>query len=43
MQCCCFLDSLTLPVYALLDPNPMPLDAELQLPCVCGLNLKGCA
>ncbi|GAA5999006.1 uncharacterized protein JCM10292_003251 [Rhodotorula paludigena] len=40
-SCCCFLDSLTLPVYALLDPNPMPLDAELQLPCVCGLNLKG--
>ncbi|BGP16113.1 hypothetical protein JCM10213v2_004107 [Rhodosporidiobolus nylandii] len=39
-SCCCFLDSLTLPVYSLLDPNPMPLDAELQLPCVCGMSLK---
>ncbi|BGP40006.1 hypothetical protein JCM10450v2_003986 [Rhodotorula kratochvilovae] len=39
-SCCCFLDSLTLPVYSLLDPNPMPLDAELQLPCVCGYTMK---
>ncbi|GAA6027182.1 hypothetical protein JCM8097_002462 [Rhodosporidiobolus ruineniae] len=39
-SCCCFLDSLTLPVYSLLDPNPMPLEAELQLPCVCGMTLK---
>ncbi|GAA5998490.1 hypothetical protein JCM5350_003034, partial [Sporobolomyces pararoseus] len=39
-SCCCFLDSLTLPVYSLLDPNPSPLDAELVLPCVCGMRLK---
>ncbi|GAA6016537.1 hypothetical protein JCM11491_002354 [Sporobolomyces phaffii] len=39
-SCCCFLDSLTLPVYSLLDPNPSPLDAELVLPCVCGMQLK---
>ncbi|GAA5959797.1 hypothetical protein JCM21900_001018 [Sporobolomyces salmonicolor] len=39
-SCCCFLDSLTLPVYSLLDPNPVPLDAEMCLPCVCGMNLK---
>ncbi|BGP61365.1 hypothetical protein NBRC10512_003678 [Rhodotorula toruloides] len=39
-SCCCFLDSLTLPVYSLLDPNPMPLDAELQLPCVCGMSTR---
>jgi len=41
-QCCCFLDSLTLPVYSLLDPNPVPLDAELQLPCVCSYTMKQC-
>jgi hypothetical protein len=40
LQCCCFLDSLTLPVYSLTDPNPTPLDSELQLPCVCGMGLK---
>ncbi|TNY20512.1 hypothetical protein DMC30DRAFT_416925 [Rhodotorula diobovata] len=39
-SCCCFLDSLTLPVYSLLDPNPTPLDAELQLPCVCSYKMK---
>ncbi|GAA5899240.1 hypothetical protein JCM6882_009292 [Rhodosporidiobolus microsporus] len=39
-SCCCFLDSLTLPVYSLSDPNPMPLESELQLPCVCGMSLK---
>ncbi|GAA5851155.1 hypothetical protein JCM8547_004149 [Rhodosporidiobolus lusitaniae] len=39
-SCCCFLDSLTLPVYSVLDPNPMPLETELQLPCVCGMTLK---
>ncbi|GAA5897062.1 hypothetical protein JCM8208_006157 [Rhodotorula glutinis] len=39
-SCCCFLDSLTLPVYSLLDPNPVPLDAELQLPCVCSYTMK---
>ncbi|GAA5943731.1 uncharacterized protein JCM15063_005819 [Sporobolomyces koalae] len=39
-SCCCFLDSLTLPVYSLMDPNPTPLDAELVLPCVCGMQLK---
>lgn len=40
MQCCCFLDSLTLPVYSLEDPNPIPLDSELQIPCVCGATMK---
>ncbi|GAA5824110.1 hypothetical protein JCM11251_001526 [Rhodosporidiobolus azoricus] len=39
-SCCCFLDSLTLPVYSVSDPNPMPLEAELQLPCVCGMSLR---
>ncbi|GAA5989603.1 hypothetical protein JCM10908_000549 [Rhodotorula pacifica] len=39
-SCCCFLDSLTLPVYSVLDPNPMPLESELLLPCVCGMTLR---
>ncbi|GAA5879422.1 hypothetical protein JCM3774_005236 [Rhodotorula dairenensis] len=39
-SCCCFLDSLTLPVYSVEDPNPVPLDSELQIPCVCGATLR---
>ncbi|GAA5989614.1 hypothetical protein JCM10908_000553 [Rhodotorula pacifica] len=39
-SCCCFLDSLTLPVYSVEDPNPVPLDTELQIPCVCGATLQ---
>ncbi|KAM0748149.1 hypothetical protein T439DRAFT_382626 [Meredithblackwellia eburnea MCA 4105] len=37
-SCCCFLDSLTLPVYSLRDPHP---DAEPVAPdCVCALKLS---
>ncbi|KWU43089.1 Proteophosphoglycan ppg4, partial [Rhodotorula sp. JG-1b] len=39
-SCCCFLDSLTLPIYSVEDPNPVPLDSELQIPCVCGSTLE---
>lgn len=36
-QCCCFVDSLTLPVYSLFDPNPAP--ESYSPPCVCGMKM----
>ncbi|GAA5899208.1 hypothetical protein JCM6882_009284 [Rhodosporidiobolus microsporus] len=39
-SCCCFLDSLTLPLYSVSDPNPTAWESELQIPCVCSMSLK---
>lgn len=36
-KCCCFVDSLTLPVYALFDPNPSLDDVP---PCICGIPIS---
>lgn len=37
VQCCCFLDSLTLPVYSLEDPHPTP---DISPPCICSMELS---
>ncbi|GAA5824184.1 hypothetical protein JCM11251_001557 [Rhodosporidiobolus azoricus] len=42
-SCCCFLDSLTLPVYSELDPISSSIETEPEattIPCVCLLSLK---
>ena len=39
MQCCCFLDSLTLPIYAFEDPHPT-ITVDDVPPCICILPLS---
>ncbi|KAM0748179.1 hypothetical protein T439DRAFT_328164 [Meredithblackwellia eburnea MCA 4105] len=39
-SCCCFLDSLTLPVYSILDPNPSVEAESWSPPCICMMKIE---